>query len=121
VHAYLNRYAAVGGLPTADLSTVNQLHKHAQQLWLARQETAAATAATAASNTAEQAASSQRNAATAAADDAATEQLITAQLAFLDAAVGLARRRFTLFQQGPIWAGCAAGVVVLALQLIYCW
>jgi hypothetical protein len=121
VHAYLNRYAVVGGLPAADLSTANQRYQHAQQLWQASQGAAAAAAVdTTTSKTVQQpdrtAASSQASTA-----DDAVEQLINAQLAFLNAAVDLARRRFTLFQQGPIWAGCAMGVVVLVLQLAYCW
>ncbi|WIA08544.1 hypothetical protein OEZ85_007976 [Tetradesmus obliquus] len=127
VHAYLNRYAAVGGLPSADLSSVNTLYQHAQQLWQANQQAAAATPATpaaAASKAAQPAdpaaAGSQANAERGVADDA-TEQLIGAQMAFLNAGVDLARGRFTLFQQGPIWAGCAMGVVVLVLQLAYCW
>lgn len=127
VHAYLNRYAAVGGLPSADLSSVNTLYQHAQQLWQANQQAAAATPATpaaAASKAAQPAdpaaAGSQANAERGVADDA-TEQLIGAQMVFLNAGVDLARRRFTLFQQGPIWAGCAMGVVVLVLQLAYCW
>ena len=127
MHAYLNRYAAVGGLPAADLSTVNTLYQHAQQLWQASQQGAAATPAATAATASKvpqpadtAAGGSQANTAGDAAVDA-TEQLISAQMAFLNAGVDLARRRFTLFQQGPIWTGCAMGVVVLVLQLAYCW
>ncbi|KAF6264465.1 hypothetical protein COO60DRAFT_1624241 [Scenedesmus sp. NREL 46B-D3] len=115
VHTYLNRYAVVGGLPAADLSSANKLYQRAQQLWAAKQAAAAATAASGPNQ--------QADSTTAAFEPTpvnATEQLIVAQLAFLDAAVGLARRRFTLFQQGPIWAACAMGVAVLVLQLAYC-
>eukprot|EP00775_Hariotina_reticulata_P010467 gene10467-10625_t len=50
-----------------------------------------------------------------------TAEVIKAQLAYLAAAADLARRRFTLFEQGPIWFGCAVGALVLALQLLHCW
>jgi hypothetical protein len=119
VHAYLNRYAVVGGLPAADLSSANKLYQHAQQLW-AFSQVAASTAAAANSQTPQPHDVAASHASSTAAD-ATTEQLIAAQLAFLNAAVDLARRRFTLFQQAPIWAACAMGVAVLALQLAYCW
>jgi hypothetical protein len=117
VHAYLNRYAVVGGLPAADLSSAIKLYQHAQQLWAASQVAAAAAANDQPPQPDRTAASQASNTAA----NVATEQLIVAQLAFLNAAVDLARRRFTLFQQGPIWAACAMGVAVLALQLAYCW
>jgi hypothetical protein len=48
-------------------------------------------------------------------------EAVMAQLAYLAAAADVARRRFTLFEQGPIWFGCGAGVLVLTLQLLHCW
>jgi hypothetical protein len=118
VHAYLNRYAVVGGLPAADLSSANKRYQHTQQLWAASQVAAAAAAADSQTSQPDRPAAGH---ASSTATEAATEQLVVAQLAFLNAAVDLARRRFTLFQQGPIWAACAMGVAVLALQLAYCW
>jgi hypothetical protein len=53
------------------------------------------------------------------AEVAQLEALVGTQLQFLDAAADLARRRFTLFQQWPIWAGCVLGLVVLGMQLWY--
>lgn len=118
MHAYLNRYAAVGGLPAAEMSTANTLYQHLQQL---RTQVQAAEQAQhlASSNphVSEQATEEEPQVTEA----AGTTQLVDAQLAFLAAAVDLARRRFTLFQQGPIWAGCALGVGMLVLQLAYCW
>lgn len=104
----------VGGLPAADLLSANKLYQHAQQLWDARKYT---TAAASRSLPRAEPATAGRTSSTA--DE--VEQLVAAQLAFLNAAAELARRRFTLFQQGPIWAACAMGVAVLALQLMYCW
>jgi hypothetical protein len=117
VHAYLNRYAVVGGLPAADLSSANKLYEHAQQLWAASQVAAAAAVDSQTSQPDRAAAGHASSTAT----ESTTEQLVVAQLEFLNAAVDLARRRFTLFQQGPIWAACAMGVAVLGLQLAYCW
>jgi hypothetical protein len=45
------------------------------------------------------------------------ESLVAAQLSYLSAAAGLARRRFTLFQQGPMWLGCGLGLLLLGWQL----
>lgn len=94
VHAYLNRYAAVGGLPAGQLAAANEQYRalqDKQDSW--QQEQGGA--------------------------PAELEAIVTMQLQYLDAAAELARRRFTLFQQGPIWAGCALGLVVLAAQLWY--
>lgn len=94
VHAYLNRYAAVGGLPAGQLAAANEQYRvlqDKQDSW--QQEQGGARAE--------------------------LEAVVTMQLQYLDAAAELARRRFTLFQQGPIWAGCALGLVVLAAQLWY--
>jgi len=54
-------------------------------------------------------------------DRPSTTEAVMAQLAYLAAAADVARRRFTLFEQGPIWFGCGGGVFVLALQLLHCW
>ncbi|KAF8072619.1 hypothetical protein HT031_000279 [Scenedesmus sp. PABB004] len=97
VHTYLNRYAATGGLPAAQLSSVNALHA----ALAARQPPGGEGGAPP--------------------SPAELEELVVAQLSYLAAAVGLARRRFTLFQQGPIWAGCALAAAVLAAQLAACW
>eukprot|EP00878_Enallax_costatus_P014400 GHUV01015060.1.p1 GENE.GHUV01015060.1~~GHUV01015060.1.p1 ORF type:complete len:547 (+),score=125.93 GHUV01015060.1:308-1948(+) len=101
VHRYLNRYAEVGGLPSADLASVNNLYIQVQQL--------------------RSRSSSSPGAVSHEAGTAGSRDLVLAQLTFLTSAADLARKRFTLFQQGPIWAGCALGVAVLAWQIRYCW
>lgn len=102
VNAYLNRYAAVGGLPAAQLATVNALYAAVQRQHndLQREQ-------------------QQQQGEAWDVDTAQLEQLVSAQLSYLGAAADLARRRFTLFQQGPIWAGCALGVLLLVAQLAY--
>lgn len=105
MHRYLNRYAEVGGLPAADLASVNDLYRQMQQLHSQISNSSSA----------------EPHLAAAGVGDDGTEQLVLAQLAFLTAAADLARKRFTLFQQGPIWVGCSLGLVVLAWQIRYCW
>eukprot|EP00879_Flechtneria_rotunda_P007215 GHRR01007571.1.p1 GENE.GHRR01007571.1~~GHRR01007571.1.p1 ORF type:complete len:822 (+),score=275.91 GHRR01007571.1:584-3049(+) len=103
VHKYLNRYAIVGGLPADELASVNRLYAAIQQSrmddWPRTRQ----------SGSQEQQAILQ------------LEETVVPQLQYVSAAAKVARRRFTLFQQGPIWAGCALGMAVLMLQLAVCW
>jgi hypothetical protein len=100
VNAYLNRYAAVGGLPAGQLAAVNQLYAALQQQQQQQQQSSADGGGPQGDTIAQ------------------LEALVVSQLQYLAAAADLARRRFTLFQQGPIWAGCGLGVLVLGLQLM---
>lgn len=115
VHAYLNRYAAVGGLPAGQLAAVNGLYaalQDKQASWRQQQQTLG-------SEPAGKGLADTDSMIVGSGGVAQLEALVGAQLQFLDAAADLARRRFTLFQQGPIWAGCVLGVVVLGMQLWY--
>lgn len=109
VWQYLSRYAEVGGLPAADLAVVSKLYAGIAQLHSSYSHDTTATATTAAPSLEPASA------------DNSTEELVLAQLSFLTAAADLARKRFTLFQQRPIWLGCALGVILLAWQVFHCW
>lgn len=119
VNSYLNRYAAVGGLPAAQLASVNGRYASLQQQ---QQELSTRSAGSHKESLDEQppdsAGTTGRNAA-GLDDGAKLQHLVAAQLSYLAAAADLARRRFTLFQQGPIWAGCVLGVLLLVAQLLY--
>lgn len=119
VNSYLNRYAAVGGLPAAQLASVNARYASLQQ-----QQQAVSTSPPGSQKESpiEQQPDSVGPASGNAAgldDSAELQHLVAAQLSYLAAAADLARRRFTLFQQGPIWAGCLLGVLLLVAQLLY--
>jgi hypothetical protein len=118
VHTYLNRYAAVGGLPAAQLAAVNGLYaalQDKQATWRQQQQQQQAQG----DMPAGAGCAGMDSMAVGSAGVAQLDALVGMQLQFLDAAADLARRRFTLFQQGPIWAGCVLGVVVLGMQLWY--
>lgn len=117
VHAYLNQYAVVGGLPAGQLAAVNHFYRallDKQDDWqhLFGIGPAGGTEA-------QQTQRNLQNDRGGSADVAQLEVLVAMQLQYLDAAADLARRRFTLFQQAPIWAGCVLGILVLAAQLWY--
>jgi hypothetical protein len=126
VHAYLNRYAAVGGLPAGQLAAVNEqyaaLQEKQQEAWGSRaqqQHEDKEGSQHQHHQQQQQGGSSSEVDATSTDGVVALQGVVAAQLQFLGVAADLARRRFTLFQQGPIWAGCVLGVLVLVLQLWY--
>jgi phosphatidylinositol glycan class O len=111
VHGYLNRYAQVGRLPAAQLAAVNELYAALQQqhqvVWQEEEQQQEGQHGGSGGSPSSSEATHQ------------LEGLVTAQLRYLAAAADLARRRFTLFQQGPIWAGCGLAMLVLLGQLGY--
>lgn len=124
VHAYLNRYAAVGGLPAGQLAAVNQqyaaLQEKQREAWGSSAQQPHDEDGDQHQHHQEQQGGSSSEVDVASTDGVvALQGVVAAQLQFLGVAADLARRRFTLFQQGPIWAGCVLGVVVLVMQLWY--
>ena len=103
VERYLRRYAAVGGLPAAQLSSTLALHDSALSLQASCSPTGDSGGTSGSGSGGGGVASS-----------------IEALLRFLSQAAQLARSRFTLFQQGPIWVGCALAAALLLLQLWAC-
>lgn len=110
MHQYLTRYAKVGGLPTADLAAVNKRYDEMKQLRSKPGSNTSGSLTIGAAQALQQAATGH-----------STEEHVLAQLSFLTAAADLARKRFTLFQQGPLWIGCVLGVIMLVWQITFCW